>query len=637
MQPLLARYLAHLETALAAGGFAGQFLLMLSSGTLTTVEVARRFPVRLLESGPAAGALVAGYLGARIGRPDLVAFDMGGTTAKISLVQDGRPRITPMIEVARTHRFKPGSGLPVRSTVVDMIEIGAGGGSIADVGTLGQLRVGPQSAGADPGPACYRLGGTRATVTDACVVLGYFDPQAFLGGTMPLDATAARDAVARAGEPLGLDVVGTAWGMFLIVCENMAQAARLYLIERGQDPRRFALMGFGGAGPATAARVGRLLGMSEVLIPPASGLASALGLLVAPPGFDFGQSLAGGLEDLDYPAVEALLAEMETRGREMAVAAGAPPHAIRQERRAEMRYAGQFQDIEIPVPRPLAQDAAARLKANFDRGYTASYGLSLEGYPVEALNWRVLVMGPAPNVDLRAGFGPSGGADVPKGRRRIYLPDTREFAEVPVYDRARLHARSAVDGPVIVQEPEATTVVWPGDRLTVDPHGNLVIRIGGTAGGSPAGAGTGGASMTAFDPVSLEIMWSRLINIVEECWVTMCRTVVLHDHRRGEGLRVRADGRPTRTRSCTRRARCRCSTSLMLAVMAKMLLGVFPTETMRDRGRVHLPTTRGSAPATSSTSPSSRRCSARDALVALVGSIAHCSDIGGTKDSAQRA
>jgi len=489
VQPLLARYLAHLETALAAGGFAGQFLLMLSSGTLTTVEVARRFPVRLLESGPAAGALVAGYLGARIGRPDLVAFDMGGTTAKISLVQDGRPRITPMIEVARTHRFKPGSGLPVRSTVVDMIEIGAGGGSIADVGTLGQLRVGPQSAGADPGPACYRLGGTRATVTDACVVLGYFDPQAFLGGTMPLDATAARDAVARAGEPLGLDVVGTAWGMFLIVCENMAQAARLYLIERGQDPRRFALMGFGGAGPATAARVGRLLGMSEVLIPPASGLASALGLLVAPPGFDFGQSLAGGLEDLDYPAVEALLAEMETRGREMAVAAGAPPHAIRQERRAEMRYAGQFQDIEIPVPRPLAQDAAARLKANFDRGYTASYGLSLEGYPVEALNWRVLVMGPAPNVDLRAGFGPSGGADVPKGRRRIYLPDTREFAEVPVYDRAQLHARSAVDGPVIVQEPEATTVVWPGDRLTVDPHGNLVIRIGGTAGAPPGAPG----------------------------------------------------------------------------------------------------------------------------------------------------
>ena len=354
VQPLVARYLRYLEAALSEGGFAGQFLLMLSSGTLTTVDVAGRFPVRMLESGPAAGALVAGYLGRRMGRADLVAFDMGGTTAKISLIQNGRPRITPMIEVARMHRFKPGSGLPVKSPVVDMIEIGAGGGSIAGVGALGQLRVGPESAGANPGPACYRMGGTGATVTDARVVLGYFDPQAFLGGTMPLDAQAARDAVARAGAPLGLDVVPTAWGMFAIVCENMAQAARLYLIERGQDPRRLLLMGFGGAGPATAARVGRLLGMAEVLIPPTSGLASALGLLVAPPGFDFGQSLGGGLDDLDYRAVESLLAQMEAQGRDMAVAAGAPPDAIRQERRAEMRYAGQFQDLEIPVPRPLA-------------------------------------------------------------------------------------------------------------------------------------------------------------------------------------------------------------------------------------------------------------------------------------------
>ncbi|HXF83542.1 MAG TPA: hydantoinase/oxoprolinase family protein, partial [bacterium] len=252
--PLVDRYISHLEAALAREGFRGRLLMMLSSGTLAGPDVARALPVRLLESGPAAGALMAGHIGMEIGRPQVVAFDMGGTTAKISLVRDGGPKITPMMEVARVHRFKPGSGLPVKTPVVDMIEIGAGGGSIARAGSMGLLRVGPESAGADPGPACYGLGGAEATVTDACVVLGYFDPAAFLGGTMPLDAAAARAAVRRAGAPLGLDEVQTAWGIVAIVCEHMAQAARLYLIERGQDPRRFALMGFGGAGPAMAGR-----------------------------------------------------------------------------------------------------------------------------------------------------------------------------------------------------------------------------------------------------------------------------------------------------------------------------------------------------------------------------------------------
>ncbi|MBI3975233.1 MAG: hydantoinase/oxoprolinase family protein, partial [Armatimonadetes bacterium] len=247
VQPLVDQYLRRIEAALRREGFQGQFLLMLSAGTLATADVARRFPVRLLESGPAAGSLLVGYLGQSIGRRELVGFDMGGTTAKISLVRDGRPAVAPMTEVARVHRFKPGSGLPVKTPVADMIEIGAGGGSLAQVDALGLMRVGPESAGADPGPAAYGLGGTWATVTDACVVLGYFDPAAFLGGRMRLDAQAARAAVARAGEPLGLDPVQSAWGIFAIVCENMAQTARLYLIERGQDPRRFALMGFGGA------------------------------------------------------------------------------------------------------------------------------------------------------------------------------------------------------------------------------------------------------------------------------------------------------------------------------------------------------------------------------------------------------
>jgi len=478
VQPLVDHYVGQMDEALRERGFAGQFLLMLSSGTLGAPEVARRFPVRLLESGPAAGALIAGYIGSATGRSELVAFDMGGTTAKICLVRERRPKVTPQIEVARVHRFKPGSGLPIKTPVVDMIEIGAGGGSLARVNRLGLLRVGPESAGADPGPASYNLGGTKATVTDACVVLGYFDPGAFLGGAMPLNDAAARDAVSNAGAPLGLDTVQSAWGIFAIVCENMAQAARLYLIERGQDPRQFTLMGFGGAGPATAARVARLLGMRDVIIPPASGLASALGLLVAPPGFDFGHSLAGELRDLDWPSVERLFSSMESKGRAMVGAVGVDDQAVRVERRAEMRYAGQFHDLEIPLPPRLDGAMADVLRATFDREYARLYGQALDGYPVLALNWRVLVAGPGRSLDLRGASDAAGATQALKGRRPIYLPEENASVEVPVYNRYHLNDDAVIAGPAVIEEAEATTILWPGDRLSVDAQRNLVIQIG---------------------------------------------------------------------------------------------------------------------------------------------------------------
>ncbi len=479
VQPLVNRYLQRMERALAEDGFRGRFLLMLSSGTLAAPDVARQFPVRLLESGPAAGALLSGYIGSMIGRPDLVGFDMGGTTAKISLVRDGRPKVTPATEVARVHRFKPGSGLPVKTPVVDMIEIGAGGGSLAAIDSMGLLKVGPQSAGADPGPACYGLGGTQATVTDACVVLGYFDPGTFLGGAMPLDAGAARAAVSRVGRSLHLDPVQTAWGIVAIVCESMAQAARLYLIERGQDPRRFALVGFGGAGPATAGRVARLLGMRQVIIPPASGLASALGLLIAPPGFDFGRSLAGELQDLNWDEVERLFLAMEARGREMVQATGAAASAVRAERRAEMRYTGQFHDIEVPLPKQLHPGVASTIRDQFDREYARLYGMALDDYPVQVLNWRVLVSAPGAKVDVRGSTdGASSTEQALTGIRSIYLPEKRAFADVPVYARRRLSERAIVNGPAVIAEDEATTLLWAGDRLTVDAHGNLAITIG---------------------------------------------------------------------------------------------------------------------------------------------------------------
>ena len=498
VQPLVDRYLRHLEAALAAEGFRGRLLMMLSTGTLATVETARRFPVRLLESGPAAGALAVGHIGSRAGRGDLVGLDMGGTTAKVCLVRDGRPHVTTQVEVARVHRFTPGSGLIVKTPVVDMIEIGAGGGSIARADPMGLLRVGPRSAGADPGPACYGRSGMEATVTDACVVLGYFDPGAFLGGTMPLDAAAARAAVERVGRALGLDPVRTAWGIFAVVCESMAQAARLYLIERGQDPRRFALMAFGGAGPAAAVRVARLLAMRQVLVPPASGVASALGMLAAPPGVDLGRSLAGELRHLDWDAVEQALREMEAEGRTLTLAAGAREDGVRVERRAEMRYLGQFHDLEVPLPAPLPPDAAERLCAAFDEAYARQYGMALDGYPVQALNWRVLVVGPAAAVDLAAAVRARGRAAARKGQRPIYLPVDGEapegrlvegrFVEVPVYDRYALAPGSTLSGPAVIEEAEATTLLWSGDRLTVDAQHNLVVEPAVAAGVQAAGA-----------------------------------------------------------------------------------------------------------------------------------------------------
>jgi 5-oxoprolinase (ATP-hydrolysing)/N-methylhydantoinase A len=342
---------------------------------------------------------------------------------------------------------------------------------------MGLLRVGPHSAGADPGPACYGFGGSDATVTDACVALGYFDPDAFLGGTMRLDPAAARRALERAGAPLGLDAVRTAWGIYSIVCENMAQAARLYLIERGQDPRRFALMGFGGAGPATAARVARLLGVRQVLIPPASGLASALGLLAAPLGFELGHSLTGLLDDLDWATVERLLAEMEEQGRAMVAEAGGDPGRVRCDRRVEMRYAGQFHDIEVPAPRPLDRNAADAIRARFTAEYERLYGGALPDYPIQALNWRVLVAGPPPDVDVRGSLASQPAlAAAQKRRRPIFVPGAG-FVEAPVYDRYLVPEGSTLRGPAILEEAEATTVLWPGDRLTVDAQRNLVIGV----------------------------------------------------------------------------------------------------------------------------------------------------------------
>jgi 5-oxoprolinase (ATP-hydrolysing) len=476
VQPLIDHYLDRLESELAASGFRGRFSLMLSSGAAAAPATARRYPIRLLESGPAGGAIATAYLGARAGLRDLLAFDMGGTTAKAALIQDGRPNVAAAMEAGRVHRFKRGSGLPIRAPVVDMIEIGAGGGSIARRDALGLLKVGPESASADPGPACYGLGGVDATVTDAALVLGYYDPSYFLGGTMHLDHAASHAACHRLGERFGMNAIDTAWGIHRIVCENMAGAARVHIIEQGHDPRRFPLLAFGGAGPAHASRVARILGAHEVLIPPVSGVASALGFLVAPVAHEIVRSYPMPFDRFDHAAIAQVMADLEREARAVLAEAGVASEDVSIERSVEARLIGQFHEIVIPLP-DGAIDAAtgALLTAAFERAYEAAYHTVLPGYRPMAMGWRLRAVGPAPHVPL-AGSSFAATA-TPKGQRDAYFPEAGGFTPTPVYDRAALPAGAVIPGPVIVEEREATTIVAPGDTLSVDAVGNLRIRI----------------------------------------------------------------------------------------------------------------------------------------------------------------
>lgn len=467
VQPLIDRYLGRLERQLEERGFRGRFYLMQSSGGLAALDVARRFPVRLLESGPAGGAIVGAYLGQQLGLADLIAFDMGGTTAKICMIQGGRPALAAEVEAGRVHRFKKGSGLPIKTAVLDLMEIGAGGGSVAFANRLGLLQVGPHSAGADPGPACYGLGGVEPTVTDACLKLGYLDPAYFLGGEMELDAAAAEEVLRRLGQALGLGDEA-AWGVYNVVCENMAGAARVHIIEKGHDPRRFPVIAYGGAGPLHAVRVARSLGAPEVIVPPVSGVAAALGFLVAPISFEFSRSFPAELRSLAWADVEGLYQEMEEQALAHLRSAGTEP--VRFEREAEMRLAGQFHDILVPVRGGLEE-----LQHNFGREYARLYHDALPGYEPMVLNWRLRALGPDPDVRLPQ-LGPAADGR-PRGHRPAYFPEAGGFVSTPVYDRYALGVGSEITGPAIVEERESTTVLGPREHLQVDQLGNLRVSL----------------------------------------------------------------------------------------------------------------------------------------------------------------
>jgi N-methylhydantoinase A len=481
VQPLMRRYLDRLETKLGAIGFAGRLYVMLSGGGIAALREAREFPIRLVESGPAAGAMAASFLARLAGLDRVVSFDMGGTTAKMCLVENGAPDHKFDFEAGRVRRFVKGSGLPLKVSVVDMIEIGAGGGSIARVEpSSGLMKVGPRSAGAKPGPVCYGLGGAEPTVTDADLVLGRLNPDYFLGGEMHLDLDGVRrafeDGVAK---ELKIPAMDSALGVQRIVDETMAAATRMHLAEKGRDPRRYTLIAFGGAGPVHAYNLARLLKMKRLVVPLGAGVASALGFLVAPPATDMVRSYVARLERLDWDHVNALFAAMTAEGSRLLSEAGADPAAIALRPTADIRHVGQ--GFEIPVRLPSTRLGPADLSAirdAFFASYRERFGRVVEDSPVEALSWRLACV--APGQDIRIKPTVVGGAgtasDARRGTRDV-LFEGMGTLQCAVYDRYALAPGTTFDGPALVEERESTCCIGPDARVSVDAFLNLVIDL----------------------------------------------------------------------------------------------------------------------------------------------------------------
>ena len=633
VQPLMDRYIGRLLRELDELGFSGTLRLMQSDGGLCAPDVARTFPIRLLESGPAGGALATVLFAREAGLPDAIAFDMGGTTAKSCLIENGRAAVVPMMEAARVRRFKRGSGLPIKSPVVDMIEIGAGGGSIASLDETGLLKVGPRSAGAAPGPACYGQGGTDATVTDANLLLGYYDPAFFLGGSMTLDKAAAEAALTRLGEKLKLSAIETAAGIHAVVGEAMAAAARVHLVEKGRDPRRYAMVAFGGAGPAHAARVARVLGITQVLIPPASGAASALGFLAAPLAFEQSRSVLTPLGSAtNWAEANAALAEIESQARGRLGAAGVSGAIIKVERYAEMRLIGQLHQIMVRLPEGgLSPSSLPVLTKAFAETYRTLYTRVVEGTEIEVLSFRVRVSAPEPQIALSGAVAGKAAGAALKGHRPAYFEG--KFHDTPVYDRYALAPGFTVPGPAIIEEREATTVIAPGDGVTIDAARNLRISVA-----APQNAQamiTPGMTLEAAkarieaDPIGLEIMWSRLISIVEEMWQTVCRTaysLIISESQDFANEILDPHGNPL-----AHSPRAMPLFNLTLTRCVKSLLEHFPPETLQQGDVLvtndpwlcagHLFDIALVTPVFSG-----------DRLVALMGTVGHVSDIGGVKD-----
>jgi N-methylhydantoinase A len=486
VQPLMASYLGRLETALRGMGMAAPVFLMLSGGGLTTIETACRFPIRLVESGPAGGAIFSAHVARQCGLGRVLSFDMGGTTAKICLIDDYKPQTARNFEVARVGRFRKGSGLPLRIPVIEMVEIGAGGGSLAHVDQMGRIGVGPESAGASPGPACYGQGGTRPAVTDANLALGRYDPHRFAGGNLALHPGAGLAALAEhVGGPLGLSAEMAALGVVEMVDENMANAARVHAIESGKTYDARTMIAFGGGGPVHACRVAEKIGIDRVLVPSGAGVGSAIGFLRAPVGYEVVRSLYQRFTSFDVDAVNALLADM-AREADAVVAQGSFGAATRQTRIAFMRYVGQGHEIPVELPPgTLKRSDVAVIRAAYDVEYARFYDRPVPGSDVEIMSYAVLVATVAEPV-AEAPAAAAGGVAAAARTQAVRDTATGEVADWAVHERAALAAGATVAGPAIIAEDETSTLVGPGWRAGVNALGYLELTRIETNGGAAA-------------------------------------------------------------------------------------------------------------------------------------------------------
>ena len=475
VQPMMARYLGELESGLAGIGLTAPLLLMMSSGGITTVETASRQPIRLVESGPAGGAILARNVAAQNGLDRVLSFDMGGTTAKITLIDDCEPLISRSFEVARAYRFMKGSGLPLRIPVIEMVEIGAGGGSIAGLDALRQIAVGPRSAGSDPGPACYDRGNEDATVTDADVVMGRINPASFAGGKITLAPEKSETAIAVAiGEPLGLSNNIAAAGVDEIVNENMANAARVHAIEHGKDTADRTLVAFGGAAPLHAARLADKLGIDRVIVPKGAGVGSAVGFLMAPIGYEVVRTRLVDLRDFDPEFVNGIFMDMRQEAEEV-VRLGAPDAELVETRTAYMRYRGQGHEISVQLPsRPFMANDVAMLQELFNTSYTAHFTRIIPNLNVEILTW-TLTLATERSLPQSGATVSESAAPMGEETRSMFDPASGITVEAKLLRRDTLSPGHCLDGPAILTEDETSTVVPPNYRVMINALGEIEL------------------------------------------------------------------------------------------------------------------------------------------------------------------
>lgn len=475
IRPVVARYLESIERRLRGEGLGAELLVMQSSGGVYSFAAAAEKPVFMVESGPAAGVISAAHLGEELGHKDILSFDMGGTTAKAGLVQNSTPKISKDYEVGATAQgASRGEGYPIRTPVIDLVEIGAGGGSIAWVDSGGSLRVGPESAGADPGPVCYGRGGTRPTITDANLVLGRLNPDYFLGGEIQLEVAAARQAIEKhCADPLGMEIVEAAHGIVEIANAAMVNALRLVSVQRGYDPRDFVLVSFGGAGPVHANRLAAEMEIPVTLIPRSPGTASAMGLLVTDLKHDYTNTHIQRIDELDLDAMEAAYTSLESRGHATLEREGVREADMDFRRQADLRYVGQSYELPLAFPEKDWNAAdLATIVEQFHDEHERAYGFSAPEEKVEIVNLRLTALGkivkPEPQRLKTRGKGAT-----PKTRRAVCFAEKDGYVDCPIYDRYSLPAGASIEGPAIVEEVDSTTAIHPGYRAEVDVFGNL--------------------------------------------------------------------------------------------------------------------------------------------------------------------